>query len=199
MWVKRSFRFTEVRTTDSNHYAWHRQQTATFIQRLRQDDNIFRTSYRPFYHIKSTPKQNKTKTKQSDTWKERNSEKWMLWSYKARHETWTQPPSATETNSPYPNHLFSHRCLTVRWYSHATQSSKLPTFVSDPLAAKIEGSFRFFMYSGHMSMHNTRHYRAYEYTATSNLKNVEDDSSLRSPQCSMRTLDTLHDAWHSLL
>ena len=58
---------------------------------------------------------------------------------------------------------------------HATQSSKLPTLVSDPLAGKIEGSFRFFMYSGHIPMHNRRHYCAYEYTATCILKIVEDD------------------------
>ena len=58
----------------------------------------------------------------------------------------------------------------MRLHSHATQSSKLP---SGPLAGKIEGSFRFFVYSGHIPMHDTRHYRAYEYIATSNLKFAE--------------------------
>lgn len=39
-----------------------------------------------------------------------------------------------------PTHLLPHSCLTMRWWSHATQTSELPTPVSDPLAGKTEAS-----------------------------------------------------------
>jgi hypothetical protein len=99
----------------------------------------------------------------------------------------TRPLELKQTH--YILSLFA-RMLTVRANTcRHPKSTKLPTLVSDPLAGKIEGSFRVFMYSGHIPMHNTRHCRAYEYTATSNLRHVEDD---------FITLTTLQHVYTSL-